>query len=212
MRLIAALLLVSSARIGLAQDVVGGIALDAATRRPLPCIEVALEDSAGVAVARTLSAPDGVFQFAVAHRGGYRFRFRIWGREALFGPPMALDSTGGPPKAFALAFDDQMVLDYRATPGQGDRAPSWPDLRESGPHFPRRLREARITGGVLMRFVVGADGRVDPSSISAVRSDDEAFTESVRVWLGTARFAPARMDGQPACALLVQPFQFTIGP
>ena len=46
-----------------AQGYVGGFVLDSATKAPLPCVVVALLDTAGHAVARQLTIDNGAFQF-----------------------------------------------------------------------------------------------------------------------------------------------------
>ncbi len=66
------------------------------------------------------------------------------------------------------------------------------------PRFPDALRAQRIDGAVVVRFLVGADGSVDPSSMKVVRSPHELFTAAVRNVLPKLRFQPARSaDAKP---------------
>jgi hypothetical protein len=65
-----------------------------------------------------------------------------------------------------------------------------------------------VEGEVLARFRVGADGRVDPSSVAIVRSTHVLFTQAVRGALRRARYLPGDA-GRPGDAELVeQTFRF----
>ncbi len=66
------------------------------------------------------------------------------------------------------------------------------------PRFPDGLRAQRMEGAVVVQFLVGADGRVDASSMKVVRSPHEQFTSAVRAVLPRFRFEPARgADAKP---------------
>lgn len=68
-------------------------------------------------------------------------------------------------------------------------------------------REGR-EGEVWMQFVIGPDGRVDPSTIRALLSDGADFEKAVRSFLRNARFVPAMVDGQPVKMRTGQRFVF----
>jgi TonB family protein len=82
------------------------------------------------------------------------------------------------------------------------------ELTGAAPQYPALLRERKVEGEVLARFRVGADGRVDPSSVAIVRSTHVLFTQAVRGALRRARYLPGDA-GRPGDAELVeQTFRF----
>ena len=78
------LLLLSSAPLR-AQGLFAGVLVDAKSRTPLPCVDVALEDSAAHEVAHARTAPDGAFQFDSPPSGSYRPRFSTWQHPPAYG-------------------------------------------------------------------------------------------------------------------------------
>ena len=67
-----------------------------------------------------------------------------------------------------------------------------------------------MEGEVQVRFVVGANGRVEPGSIAVTTSPHRLFTESVRSALLDARFRPAEVGGRPVRQLVAQSFMFRL--
>lgn len=76
------------------------------------------------------------------------------------------------------------------------------------PRYPDSLRTARVEGSVLVQFVVGTDGRADPSTFKELRSTDPRFTEAVRLALPAMRFTPAEVGGTRVKQLVQMPFVF----
>lgn len=72
------------------------------------------------------------------------------------------------------------------------------------------LRNAGIEGTVLAQFVLGTDGRIEPSTFKVLTSDHEGFVESVREALPRMRYTVARKDGRAVRQLVQQPFVFSI--
>jgi len=72
------------------------------------------------------------------------------------------------------------------------------------------LRNAGIEGTVLAQFVLGADGRIEPSTFKVLTTDHEGFVESVREALPRLRYTAARKDGRAVRQLVQQPFVFNI--
>jgi len=103
-----------------------------------------------------------------------------------------------------------------AVPGPND-AYSASDVDETagvldgqrGPVYPEGLQRMGIQGKVRARFIVGVNGRVDgePTILS---SSNDAFSESVRRYLGNARYRPATLRGQPVRQLVEQQFLFEL--
>jgi protein TonB len=83
-------------------------------------------------------------------------------------------------------------------------------LAQGTPEYPRQARFDRIEGTVVLRVIVGADGRVEEGSIKVVRSVpalDAAAIAAIRAW----RFSPALgPSGRPARVVIEVPFQFSL--
>lgn len=80
---------------------------------------------------------------------------------------------------------------------------------QSGPRYPDSLLHERATGRVRVRFVVGVAGRAEgaPEIVFATHSE---FASSVRAFLATARYRPARIGGKPVPQLVEQEFVFEL--
>ncbi|HEU4556253.1 MAG TPA: TonB family protein, partial [Longimicrobium sp.] len=76
--------------------------------------------------------------------------------------------------------------------------------------YPAQLYANRVSGNVTATFVVGADGRVDPSSINIVSSPHPGFNGPTQGVLRRARFRPARVKGQPVRVQVTMPIAWTI--
>jgi hypothetical protein len=185
-----------------AQGYVGGFVLDSATRAPLPCIQVALLDTAGRAVVRQLTLDDGAFQFDAPPRGTYRLAFALWSHEPLITASEELDPTVEHARTYALNFpklpDSTQYADSAADAppvpifGAG-KPPALPHFVLGG-----EAREYRATFNVL----VDSTGKAVPSSVKVTSSTHPKYGENVEKWLKQARFKPARMDHRPVCGLL----------
>lgn len=84
-------------------------------------------------------------------------------------------------------------------------------LSADPPVYPRSLLNSRIMGRVLLRYVVGEDGRAEPSTIRIIAMGDPAFGRSAIAAIESARFTPASAGGCPAKAQVQQTIRFTIG-
>ena len=78
------------------------------------------------------------------------------------------------------------------------------------PIYPSQLRDAGVTGRVLMRFVVGTDGRVESGSFEVIDSPNNAFSDAVRRAIMATRFQPAEVGGHAVRQLVEQSFTFAI--
>lgn len=88
------------------------------------------------------------------------------------------------------------------------RAPSV--LKQVTPSYPRRARSQGIEGLVMVRLIIGTDGRVEPESTRILRSVpelDDAAIAAVSQW----RFSPAiGHQGQPVRVIVEIPVQFSL--
>ena len=78
------------------------------------------------------------------------------------------------------------------------------------PAYPEVLRSAGIEGKVLVEFVVDERGQPVQASIRVVQSDNDLFSEAVRIALGRLRFTPAEVGGKKVSQLVQMPFVFTL--
>lgn len=76
------------------------------------------------------------------------------------------------------------------------------------PRYPDVLRTQRMEGRAIARFVVGTDGRVEPSTLTFVESTHPAFEASVRAALPRLRFTPGRVERRAVRQWVELPFGF----
>ncbi|HJU68419.1 MAG TPA: TonB family protein [Gemmatimonadaceae bacterium] len=76
------------------------------------------------------------------------------------------------------------------------------------PAYPDSLFRERVTGQVLVEFVVDTGGLVVLESISAISTSHALFTDAVRRALQNARFHPALLGGQRVRQLVQLPVKF----
>lgn len=83
--------------------------------------------------------------------------------------------------------------------------------RGATPRYPEALRSVNVEGQVVMRFVVSADGKVEPGSIEVLSSPQKLFTDAVRTALLNTRYRPAEAGGHAVRQLVEQSFKFSLG-
>lgn len=76
------------------------------------------------------------------------------------------------------------------------------------PAYPDSLFRERVTGQVLVEFVVDTSGVVVIESMSAISTSHALFTDAVRRALQTARFHPAVLAGRRVRQLVQLPVKF----
>jgi protein TonB len=84
-------------------------------------------------------------------------------------------------------------------------------LGGEGPRYPESLRASGVTGTVIMRFVVGPNGRVEMGTVKVVDSPNDQFTDAVKTALRRMRFRPAEVRGTKVRQLVEQSFTFKLG-
>lgn len=85
-------------------------------------------------------------------------------------------------------------------------------LRSGGaPEYPSSLRLARVTGEVLVQFIVDERGRPQMDSFQVLRSSNMQFTDAVRRAVRVMTFFPAEINGQKVKQLVQVPFKFNPG-
>jgi len=83
-------------------------------------------------------------------------------------------------------------------------------LKQVPPRYPRAARSDGVEGLVLVRVIIGVDGRIEPGSMQVIRSVaalDEAALAAVSQW----RFSPALgHQGRPVRVIVEIPIQFSL--
>lgn len=83
--------------------------------------------------------------------------------------------------------------------------------RSSPPRYPESLRSVNVEGAVVMRFIVSADGKVEPGSIEVVSTPHKLFGDAVRAALLNTRYRPAEAAGKAVRQMVEQTFHFRLG-
>lgn len=91
------------------------------------------------------------------------------------------------------------------TIGEGD-APSF--ARFVPPEYPHQARARNMEGRVLLRVLVGAEGRA--KEIEVVESSHPAFTKAARKSAQRSRYAPLTRQGREEDVWVLIPFQFKL--
>lgn len=81
----------------------------------------------------------------------------------------------------------------------------------TAPRYPRALLRRGVTGEVILEFLVGADGRQVPGTVTVLEIGHEQFLASVTAHLPTMRFEPAMRGGCAVPQWMTQPFLFRLG-
>lgn len=80
-----------------------------------------------------------------------------------------------------------------------------PNLR-----YPERLRASGVSGNVMVRFIVGPNGRVEMGSVKVLDSPHDDFTSAVKDALKRMRYRPAEVRGTKVRQLVEQTFTFKL--
>jgi serine/threonine-protein kinase len=75
-------------------------------------------------------------------------------------------------------------------------------------NYPPVLRDARVSGDVILSFIVDRDGRVEPGTIQAVNSADPQFVEAARRVAERMRFRPGRVRDEAVRTSVQVPVSF----
>lgn len=81
-------------------------------------------------------------------------------------------------------------------------------IKKVDPVYPEIARQLKIEGMVVVRMIVGPDGRVKHAEIlkSAHEILNEPVLEAVRQWI----FKPGKQMGQPVSVRIIQPYRFRL--
>jgi TonB family protein len=109
-----------------------------------------------------------------------------------------------PPAELAKQVDERRLF----TADQVDVAARADSSSAVRPAYPDSLYRERVTGQVLVEFVVDTTGLVVLESVSGISSTHTLFTDAVRRALRDARFYPATIAGKKVRQLVQLPVKF----
>jgi len=78
------------------------------------------------------------------------------------------------------------------------------------PKYPPELASTKVTGEVLVEFIVDAEGK--PTRIAAKRSSRKEFEAPAVAAVAAWRFKPGTVNGKPVPTLMAVPIVFTLDP
>jgi TonB family protein len=195
------------ARVLHAQSLIGGVALDSASGRPLRCLRAYLLDSAGVATDSTLTRTGGLFQFLVMKSGLYRVRFELKNVVDVVSPPERLENANEALHTFRLPMVLTTELLAQLSSGEPRLGPLRPKGTWPTPEYPEVLKNSGRGGIVVLLIPVDTSGAIDHASVIPVVSSEPSLATSVMRALLRARFEPWHRDGM-TCAIGIQPVRF----
>lgn len=77
--------------------------------------------------------------------------------------------------------------------------------------YPTLLRQAGITGRVVIQAVIDTTGRVQPASITVIQTTHAGFNDAAKRWIAKALFRPARKGGQVVRVVITQELDYSLG-
>jgi protein TonB len=121
-------------------------------------------------------------------------------------------------------FDPRDFTGVGVEGGRADGVPSDPDavwtealvdqvptlLAAPPPDYPSLLRQAGISGRVVLQAVLDTNGHAEPASIKVVSTSHVGFERPGRQWMLKSLFRPARARGRAVRVLVNMPLDFTI--
>jgi len=188
-----------------------GIARDATLKTPLECLHVALVDESDRAVAHTVTDAQGMFVLVAPEPGVYRVRFEIFGWETLVSPPDTLAAGAMREREYPLAFTNALRSDGTAPNAfiealrrrEGSAFQSASAMTPDGPiRYPARMGATGTSGGAVAQYIVSERGTVRSDSWRPIDFTHDDFLGSLRAFVPSMRYRPARLDGQPVCQLI----------
>jgi len=78
------------------------------------------------------------------------------------------------------------------------------------PVYPELLKQAQITGRVLVQAIVDTLGRAEPTSVKVLQSPNPGFDQSAKNYVLKCLFRPARVHGRAVRVLVQIPIDFRL--
>src|SRR5437868_15540634 len=78
------------------------------------------------------------------------------------------------------------------------------------PVYPELLKQAQITGRVLVQAIVDTLGRAEPPSVKVLQSPNPGFDQSAKNYVLKCLFRPVRVHGRAVRVLVQIPIDFRL--
>lgn len=76
--------------------------------------------------------------------------------------------------------------------------------------YPDLLRDAGVTGETVLKFVISAEGRVEPGSIEVLSTTHQGFAEASTQVAERFKFRPAKIEGRKVRVAISMPIQWRL--
>jgi TonB family protein len=94
--------------------------------------------------------------------------------------------------------------------GEVDQLPALVSSPPLDRDYPALLRQAGITGRVVVQAVIDTTGRAEPASIEVIQTVNPGFNDASKRWMARAVFRPARRSGHAVRVLVTQALDYSI--
>lgn len=74
--------------------------------------------------------------------------------------------------------------------------------------YPAKLKSAGVDGTVEVQFVIGTDGKVDPSSVEVVAATVPALADAAKEVASKLEFQPGKVDNAPVRTRVLLPIVY----
>jgi hypothetical protein len=126
--------------------------------------------------------------------------------------PGLFTASTGSPLVIDIGFtSDSLDRSLRLFTGAFPRMPvndARPLSTNPPPKYPDEAVEDSLRASVVMRFVVGPDGLIEPATVEVLRIAPPAFLKAAYQSLSEQRFTPATVNGCPVAQQVDYPFAF----
>ena len=94
--------------------------------------------------------------------------------------------------------------------GEVDQLPALLSAPPLDREYPALLRQAGITGRVVLQAVIDTSGLAEPASIQVIQSANAGFNDAAKRWIARALFRPARKSGRAVRVLIRQALDYSL--
>lgn len=194
-----------------AQAIEAGRVVDDSTHAPLHNVCVSLQSPTAEGWVKVDSARtdrNGLFQIRLPHPGVYRVGFVGRFAPLFYGTPDTLAVDSMQQRNFALPIartrGSRAYFEFEVDTS------ARPEEHGDIPNYPVEMRSQGIEGQIAAQFVVTPEGKPDMTTFEVLGTTDRAFAESVRRFLGRARFKPGVVGGVAVREMVQEMFYFSI--
>jgi len=109
-----------------------------------------------------------------------------------------------------VAVRPQPKIDSTAYETDAVEKPASADPNNRAPMYPEESRTLNRDGTVILRFVIGVDGKAEMADLRVIFATNKYFLNAVMAALPRMKFYPAEIGGRKVRQLVQMPFAFSI--